>query len=55
MDASTKSWQITLKCFLILPAVVLNERIFYFGSPYSGLQRSIDGGKSWDDGKCYFK
>ena len=30
------------------PIAVLNESIFYFGSPYSGLQRSIDNGKSWE-------
>ncbi|MDE0481922.1 MAG: sigma-70 family RNA polymerase sigma factor [Candidatus Poribacteria bacterium] len=30
------------------PALALNERIFYLGSPDEGLQRSTDSGKSWD-------
>ena len=30
------------------PALALNERVFYFGSPDEGLQRSTDSGKSWD-------
>ena len=30
------------------PALALNERVFYLGSPDEGLQRSTDSGKSWD-------
>ncbi len=30
------------------PAAALSQRIFYFGSWDYGLQRSIDGGNSWD-------
>ncbi len=38
----------SLEMFSNSPATVLNESIFYFGSPYAGLQRSTDDGKSWD-------
>ncbi len=38
----------SLEMFSNSPIAVLNESIFYFGSPYSGLQRSIDEGKSWE-------
>ena len=38
----------SLEMFSNSPIAVLNESIFYFGSPYSGLQRSIDNGKSWE-------
>jgi RNA polymerase sigma factor (sigma-70 family) len=38
----------SLEMFSNSPAAVLNESIFYFGSPYAGLQRSIDDGKSWE-------
>ena len=38
----------SLEMFSNSPAAALNESIFYFGSPDIGLQRSIDGGKSWE-------
>ena len=37
----------SLEMFSNSPALTLNESVFYFGSPYAGLQRSIDAGKSW--------
>ena len=36
----------SLEMFSNAPAAVLNDSIFYFGP--AGLQRSIDGGKSWE-------
>ena len=36
----------SLEMFSNAPAAVLNDSIFYFGM--NGLQRSIDGGKSWE-------
>ena len=38
----------SLEMFSNSPATVLNDSIFYFGTPYAGLQRSFDGGKSWE-------
>ncbi len=38
----------SLEMFSNSPATVLNDSIFYFGTPYAGLQRSLDGGKSWE-------
>ena len=38
----------SLEMFSNSPLTVLNENIFYFGSSNAGLQRSIDGGKSWE-------
>ena len=38
----------SLEMFSNSPATVLNDSIFYFGTPYAGLQRSIDDGESWE-------
>ncbi|MYF99233.1 sigma-70 family RNA polymerase sigma factor [Candidatus Poribacteria bacterium] len=38
----------SLEMFSNSPVTVLNDSIFYFGSPNAGLQRSVDGGKSWE-------
>ena len=38
----------SLKMFSNSPATVLNDSIFYFGTPYAGLQRSTDDGESWE-------
>ena len=38
----------SLEMFSNSPATVLNDSIFYFGTPYAGLQRSTDDGESWE-------
>ena len=38
----------SLEMFPNSPTAVLNESIFYIGSPNAGLQRSVDSGKSWN-------